>query len=246
MSLTIRRAAAAGNLVWWSNAVLAGTAAADNALTHMAGQVLLPSAVAANNTQAHLAGPATQRASWPLVWGWLRKHDSDHLRLVLPVPGDPVGITADKDVAAAAINAAVAIVMPAAGQLLLPIADGLWQAKPIRDGLPGGGLGTLSEARREMREAMAHVTATISSINPDEQTLEDLARLRREDIAPQPPPGVDPRAAQLVQSAGLVWELTRIAMPLGETGATREQLRELNRAARRALAVAFSHPVAVT
>ena len=246
MSLTIRRAAAAGNLVWWTNAVLAGTTAADDALGHVDGQVLLPSAVTANTGQGRVTGSATQRSSWPLVWGWLRRHKTDSLRLVLPVPGDPVGITASKEVTAAAIKAGVAIVMPAANQVLLPVADGLWQANPIQEGLPDGGLGTLSEARREMREAMAAVTTTISEIAPDEQTLAELAVLRRSPIAAEPPVGVDPRAAQLVQSAGLVWELTRLAITVSDAGNGQTHLRELNRAARRAVAVAFSHRVSLT
>jgi hypothetical protein len=243
VSLTLRRAATAGNLIWWTNAVLAGTTSSDDALPHISGEVLLPTSVTASSTGHKSTAEARHRLSWPLAWGWFRRHESNQLRLVIPVPGDPVGITADKDVVAAAIAAGVVLVADDVGQALVPITADLWQAKPISDGLPAGGLGTFSEARREMREAMVQVAETFAGIEPDQGTRTALADLRRNRLTPQPPPGVAPRAAQLAQSAGLVWETTRLALSVTKTAHINAELRALNHAARRAVSVAFSHPV---
>lgn len=139
-----------------------------------------------------------------------------------------------------AINSGAALVCDEARLALVPQEFGFWRAHPIDPGMPEGGLGTVSEARRAMREAMIDISQAFTTFDPD-QIAQDQIRKARVSAPPAAPPGVDPRAAQLAASAIQVWELMDIAADAAErAGRKARDLTELNHTARRALAVAFS------
>lgn len=228
----IRMAAAAGSLGWWLNATLAGTVPADLATDHLTGQVLLP------------GNPSPQ--PWLLTVAELRRSGAESIDLRLVEAGDPLGLPGPAAVTSAVVAAGTAVLAP--GLVLIPDpagrADALWRGLAATpQPITAAPLGTLSEARSLMRTAMAELSATVNSNDPDEAALAAIAALR--GFAPvAPPPGIEPTAAQVADSALRVWWLTTIASELAEReGApVPEGLRQLRPLARRAASVAFSEP----
>lgn len=226
--------------MWWTNAVLIGTVTPDEAVSHVNGDVLLPTRTWANTGSSSLSLDS-DRSPWPVTWGWLRRHECLALRLVLPVPGDPLGMSGPAESTSAAITSGSALVCDQSGVALIPQESDIWRVRRIEPGLPTGGLGTIGEARRSMREAMAEVAQVFAAIDPGDT---DLARIQvaRRSRSPMAPRGVDPRAAKLVASAIQVWRIAEIALDAAYVrGRAPDQLTHLSSNARRALAVAFSH-----
>lgn len=238
----IRRAVRAGATVWWTNAVLVGTVAPDEAVAHVQGDVLVPTRSPAGSGPSDL--PRTSdRSPWTVTWGWLRGQRCRSLRLVIPAPGDPLGMSGPTETTRAAIDSGCALICDEAGVALIPQDSSIWQVRSVEAGMPQGGLGTIGEARREMREAMSEVSQVFAALNPDET---DQARIQeaRRTRSPMAPRGVDPRAAELAASAIQVWQFTAIALDAARRrGRVPGELSDLARNARRALAVAFSHPL---
>jgi hypothetical protein len=224
--------------------VLVGSVSPDEAVTHVQGHVLLPNEAARDSDRAPAATP-TDRSPWPLAWGWLRRHHCAALQLTLPVPGDPAGLAGPPDTLSSAIAAGSALLCDSTPWALVPSDQELWRARPMETGPPTGVVGTLSESRRAMREAMIEITGAFTSLTPDDAALAEIAQARSM-AAPTPPPGVEPRAAQLAASAIQVWEFMEIAA----RAATRSdrpvpELGDLKLTARRALSVAFSHSLSI-
>lgn len=242
MSNQIRRAVRTGATAWWTNAVLVGSVTPDEAVSHVRGDVLVPTRNWSGSGSPSLP-PDSDRSPWPVTWGWLRGHGCHGLRLVIPVPGDPLGMAGPAETTSASIDAGCALICDQAGVALIPQASAIWQVRSAESGLPAGGLGTLGEARRTMREAMTAVPLVFAAFDPDEV---DLARIQKARNTPDPvaPRGVELRAAELAASAAQVWQYLEIAMDSAyRRGREPRELADLNRSARRALAVAFSHPL---
>lgn len=238
----IRLAVQVGATAWWTNAVLVGTVTPDEAVSHVKGDVLLPTRTWASAGSPSIPQDA-DRSPWPVTWGWLRGQGCRRLRLVVPVPGDPLGMSGPADTTSAAISSGAALICDQAGVAIIPQESGIWQVRSVGTGMPEGGLGTISEARRSMREAMTEVSRVFAAINPDES---DLARIQaaRRTRSPVVPRGVEARAAELALSAIQVWTFMEIAMDAAHRrGPVPGELSDLSRNARRALAIAFSHPL---
>ncbi len=238
----IRRAERAGATVWWTNAVLIGTVTPDEAVSHVKGDVLVPTPTLANTGSSGLPLDS-DRSPWPVTWGWLRHQECHGLRLVIPIPGDPLGLSGPAETTSAAIASGCALICDQAGVALIPQESNIWQVRRVEPGLPVGGLGTISEARRSMREAMTEVSQVFAGISPNEADLARIQKARRTHV-PMAPRGVDPKAARLVASATQVWQFMDIAEGAAyRRGRVPSELSDLNHNARRALAVAFSHPL---
>src|SRR5579875_2923387 len=89
-----------GLLVGWANAWLAGRAAYDDVIARVTGDD-------EPHRVAGLPGHDSDRGTVPLGWALteLRSAGISALRLVLPVAGDPRGLPAGTDFAAAALEA---------------------------------------------------------------------------------------------------------------------------------------------
>lgn len=224
----IRRVATAGQSTWWINAVLEQRVAPDVAVDHLAGAV------------EFTPEPPTP---WLFALGQLRAQQIPALHLRVVVAGDPVGLPGPAAVTRAAVAAGVAMVAANGALTLVPVADtGRWYALASSGQAPGAApLGSVAESRTLMRTAMAELTASFTSLDPDDDALTELAALRALP-GPEPPPGTDPRAAQLSGDAMRVWWLTQIADRLchRQGRPTPTPVRSLEPLARRAISNAFS------
>lgn len=215
---------------WWINAVLAGTVPADQATDHLVGQVLLP----------HEDTPVP----WLLALAPLRRDGVTEVGLRLVAAGDPLGLPGPAAVTSAVVAAGAAVVAP--GLVLVPDppgrADTLWRGLAATpQPATASPLGTLSEARTLMRTAMAELSATVTSGDPDDEALAAIAELR--DFRPlSPPSGIAADAAQVADSALRVWWLTIVATEWAERAGRPAPagLSGLRPLARRAASVAFS------
>jgi hypothetical protein len=238
----IRRAVRAGATLWWTNAVLIGTVTPDEAVSHVKGDVLVPTRTWAKMGSSSLPLDS-DRSPWPVTWGWLRRHECHGLRLVIPRPGDPLGMSGPPETTSAAIDSGCALICDQAGVALIPQKSDIWHVREVGAGLPEGGLGTIGEARRSMREAMTDVSQVLPAMSPDQTDLARIDQARRTKV-PTAPRGIDPKAAELAASAVQVWQFVEIALDSAHVrGHVPRELVDLNRNARRALAVAFSHPL---
>jgi hypothetical protein len=139
------------------------------------------------------------------------------LRVVLPVPGDPVGLPGPPAFNAAAIDAGECVltstgaawgVVPevtAFGSEWEPGHLVTWQMKPVAEG-GGLGAGGLAEAEQALKEGLLEATATLSrldvaALGPD--AAEELRHVRRAEI-PQGvlPAGTPARSLQVLSTAG--------------------------------------------
>ena len=222
----VRTAAATGGSVWWLNAILAHRVAPDQGVAHLWGTVTLGS---------------QQPTTWLLAIGSLRRSGIDALQLRVVTPGDPLGLPGPAEVTRAAIATGVAVISADGAWTFLPL-HGRWQGLAStpqpRSASP---LGTPGETRTLMRTAMAELTASFTSLDPDAEALAEVSGLRSFEL-PVAPPSVEPRTAQLADAALRVWWLTGVAERLCHRRGrpVPDQVRELEPLARRAVGVAFS------
>jgi hypothetical protein len=182
---------------------------------------------------------------------WLRVRMVTQVRLRLVEPGDPMGLPGPPEVTRLAVAAGAGLVggdRQTDGMVtLVPVHEANRWVAYESAARPAGvtPLGTLGESRQLMRECMADLTAALPGLDPDDEALAQITRLRA-FAGPHPAPGVDPGAARLAGDALRVWWLTIIAADLAERRdlAVPEGLRELRPLARRAASVAFSEPLA--
>lgn len=224
----IRRVAIAGQSTWWINAVLDHRVAPDVAVDHLSGAV------------SFTPDPP---APWLFALGRLRSLRISTLHLRVVTAGDPAGLPGPAAVTRAAVAAGVAMVAGDGTLTLIPVADtGRWHAVASSGQPPGASpLGTVAESRTLMRTAMAELTASFTSLEPDDEALAELTALRALP-GPEPPPGTDSQAAQLSGDALRVWWLTDIADRLcaRQGRVTPAPVRSLEPLARRAISNAFS------
>lgn len=224
----VRTVAATGGSVWWLNGVLAHLVAPDEGVRHLTGTVSI--------------GPEPP-VSWLLAIGGLRSRAVSAMELLVVEPGDPLGLPGPADVTRVAVAAGVAVISSDGAWTFVRLGQtARWQglASTPRP-TTASPLGTTGEARTLMRTAMAELTASFTSLDPDDDALAEVASLRNFTV-PEAPPTVDPRTAQLADTALRVWWLTGIAERLCQRRgrAVPEQVKHLQPLARRAVAVAFS------
>lgn len=240
-SSTGREAATA--LVAWGNAWLTGHVGLDEAVD------------------------AVERAAGPQVLddvplrrglGELRVAGMSALRLALPEPGDPLGLTGPPPLNRAAIDAgsAVVAVLPDRAAGLVPATDrrgssyvGVrWTAHDATPGLPD--VPPLADADRQLTLAMRDATEAlltvtdVSGVPPE--VAGALAALRDPGSGDHPlAPGYPPRAHRVAALAGRLAPVVDLARRMDARGLTADQMRDrtdalrlLDRALRRALVAA--------
>lgn len=232
---------AAVSFALWGTAVLDGRTSLDEAAAVIgAGRLHRVTGVPGE------AGPATL----PVTLGRLRAAGARAFGLALPAPGDPLGLTGPRAFTEAAVAAGQAVVVPHLRLALVPTAgrgelDSLvtWEVWP---GLPDAPAPeSVSAAARDLRETVLEAAEALAELDAPTTPGAEPAMPRRHLATP---PGLDPRAHDLLDRAELLLTAVQAALddPTVTTSARldtrrRRALVPVERAARRAL-VAACHP----
>jgi hypothetical protein len=234
--------------VAWSNAVLAGQVSPDLAAARITG----PDPV---HRVDGLGGADHQ--SLPVVLARLSALPGPAARLVLPVPGDPVGLPGPSALTTAALAAGEAVLLAAEGGLgLVPTSfadEVVWTAHPVVDTpvLITRGLPALAEADLELAVALREATELLAGLDLarwDPDSAEAVEALRRgrldgDGLAPGYPNRaheVLARARRLRAVIELAGRGDGAAVTAGEAAARRAALVPLDRAARYAEMAAYN------
>ncbi|GAA3662186.1 hypothetical protein GCM10022224_027390 [Nonomuraea antimicrobica] len=222
------------SLVAWGNAWLSGHVGLDEAADHVEA----------------IGGPAVA-GEVPLrkYLANLRSDGLRELRLALPAPGDPLGLSGPPSFNSAAVDAGQAAIAVLAernlglvpqpdrrGSSYVGVRLDVHDSGPVRHDLP-----SLSEAERELSDAMRSATETLASVDGPAQT-----RPERMERGGELAPGYPGRAHRVSALATRLAAVLRLAdergLTSGQAAARGAALRELDRAVRRAL-VAAHHAI---
>jgi hypothetical protein len=241
-----------GRLVAWGNAVLGGSAAPDDAAEAVRG---------ADDAHRVEGVPGAEGAGLTLAFGRLRALGATGLRLALPAPGHPLGLTGPAGFNSRALEAgqAVLTVGPVVLGLLPevvrhgPEGDSLtrvvWHAEPVNEGVPAD-VPQLSDAERELAAGLREATEALLRLDvagggPAVQRALEGFRRRRTPVLLAP--GYPPRAVRVLESARQVGALLTLAsvtdgaaVSAAEMAARAEVLRPLGRTVRRAQVAAYN------
>ncbi|MCP2261481.1 hypothetical protein LX15_005207 [Streptoalloteichus tenebrarius] len=249
-------------LVVWTSAWLHGVAASDDVLDALltwaeAHEVVAADEATARRLELPVAGerpaaPAMLLAALRRVGGAVSGH------LVLPVAGDVRGLGGDGAVAAAALRAGEAAVLPLAGLVVVPerVAEGVlrWTAHSLPPLAPSPEIVGIGEAEHGMTDAVRAATATLVSLDvarhrPNVRAeIEAALRARPRAAWPKGTPG---RAIRVLERAAEVEAILLAASGDGEGAAVSasamrgrtDALRPLADAVRRARCAAVHEAV---
>jgi hypothetical protein len=201
-----------------------------------------------------------------LALGRLRALGVTGLRLALPAPGHPLGLSGPPEFNARALDAEEAVICYGAAFGLVPEVyeagpegdlhvEVVWRCLPVREAPPAD-VPSLGEAERELAEALRDATEVLSRLDvaasgPVAEAAIDAYRARAERKREVLAPGYPPRAVrvlELAQRVGLLVSLAREnghggAVSSAEMGARAEALRPVERVARRAQVAAYNSVV---
>ncbi|WP_226900204.1 hypothetical protein [Nonomuraea phyllanthi] len=223
------------SLVAWGNAWLAGHTGLDEAADHVEA----------------VAGPVVA-GDVPLrkYLANLRADGLRELRLALPAPGDPLGLSGPAPFNSAAVDSGQAAIVVLDGRNLglVPTPDRrgssysgvrleVHDCGPVRHDLP-----SLSEAERGLSEAMRSATDALAAVEGPAQARPSAVERRGGELAP----GYPGRAHRVAALAARLATVVRLAdergLTSGQIAARSAALRELDHAVRRAL-VAAHHAI---
>lgn len=250
-----RRAALprAALLTLWGNAALSGATTVEDAAVHAVGDDALH----------RMTGVPGEVDAVPLglALGRLRAAGVTALRVVLPEPGDPLGLPGPPAFNADATAAGEAVVTVSAPGTptwaLLPTSAGSdggpvvrWDVREVAYSVHPHGLPTLSEAERALADAVREATEALLAMDLARGRDEVAARLRgvekvvsRLDLPPSLPPRGQRSVVQAARLLGILdvaGSTDGAAVTAGELAARAETLRPLRAAARHALCAACS------
>lgn len=244
-----------GRLAAWGNALLAGFASPDDAVLAIVGE----DAVHRVEGLPGESGPV----GLTLALGRLRRLGVAGLRVALPAPGHPLGLSGPPDFNARALDAEEAVVCHGAALGLVPEVyeagpagdvhvEVVWHCLPVREAPPAD-VPSLGEAERELAEALREATAVLSRLDvagsgPVAEAAVDAYRARAERGREVLAPGYPPRAVRVLELAQRVGLLISVASENGHGGAVSasemaaraEALRPVERTARRAQVAAYN------
>ncbi|MBY8887514.1 hypothetical protein K7472_22110 [Streptomyces sp. PTM05] len=244
-----------GRMTAWGNALLGGFVSPDDAAQE----------ITAGDTAHRIADLPGEDGPVGLTYGLgrLRALGVSGLRLALPVPGHPLGLSGPPEFNARALAAGEAVVGTGAPLGLVPEVtrtgprgevrvEVVWRCAGVRDAPPAD-VPSLGEAERELAEAMRDATAALSRLDvagagPAAQAALDAYRARAERGREVLAPGYPPRAVRVLELAQRVGALTSIAtgaehgsaVSASEIAARAELLRPVERTARRAQVAAYN------
>ncbi|MGW1022789.1 hypothetical protein ACWD4J_03580 [Streptomyces sp. NPDC002577] len=244
-----------GRLAAWGNALLAGFAAPDDAAEAIVGDDAI-------HRVEGLPGE-TAPVGLTLALGRLRALGTTGLRVALPAPGHPLGLSGPPEFNARALEAEEAVVCQGAALGLVPEVhevgpegdvhvEVVWHCLPVREAPPAD-VPSLGEAERELAEALREATAVLSRLDvaasgPVAEAAIDAYRARAEQGGEVLAPGYPPRAVRVLELAQRVGLLISVAYENGQGGAVSasemaaraEALRPVERTARRAQVAAYN------
>ncbi|WP_330353460.1 hypothetical protein [Streptomyces chartreusis] len=244
-----------GRLAAWGNALLAGLVSPDDAAHEIVG----------DDAVHRVEGLPGESAPVGLTLGLgrLRTLGVSGLRVALPAPGHPLGLSGPPEFNARAMDAEEAVICHGAAFGLVPEVyeagpDGdvhvevVWRVLPVREAPPAD-VPTLGEAERELAEGLREATEVLARLDvagsgPVAEAAIDAYRARAERGREVLAPGYPPRAVrvlELAQRVGLLVSLAREnghggAVSSAEMGARTEALRPVERVARRAQVAAYN------
>ncbi|XMA36526.1 hypothetical protein O1157_07640 [Streptomyces albogriseolus] len=200
-----------------------------------------------------------------LALGRLRALGVSGLRLALPAPGHPLGLSGPPEFNARALEAEEAVVCRGVALGLVPEVteagpagdvhvEVLWHCLPVREAPPAD-VPSLGEAERELAEALREATEVLTRLDvagsgPVAEAAIDAYRARasasrgRDVLAP----GYPPRAVRVLELAQRVGALISLATVNGHGGAVSASemsaralaLRPVERTSRRAQVAAYN------
>ncbi|MEV6109404.1 hypothetical protein AB0M28_32560 [Streptomyces sp. NPDC051940] len=248
-----------GRLAAWGNAMIAGQVSPDTAVQHIIGG----DAVHRVDGLPGEAGPV----GLTLALGRLRALGATGLRVALPAPGHPLGLSGPPEFNAAALQAEEAVIVsggPALGLVPEVYAVGpdgdthvevTWRCLAVRDAPPAD-VPSLGEAERELAEAMREATDVLTRLDvagagPAARAALAAYQARAEAGRGALAPGYPPRATRVLELAQRVGALMAIAsapetaehgaaVTASEIAARRDALRPVERTARRAQVAAYN------
>ncbi|MGW0931278.1 hypothetical protein [Streptomyces sp. NPDC002644] len=255
----------AGRLAAWGNALLAHLVPPDDAVA----------AIVGDDALHRVEGlPGEDRAvGLSLALGRLRALGATGLRLALPAPGHPLGLSGPAEFNARALEAEEAVVCHGVALGLVPEVyeagpegaggaedvhvEVVWHCLPVREAPPAD-VPSLGEAERELAEALREATEVLTRLDvaasgPVAEAALDAYRARAERAQGRDTlaPGYPPRAARVLRLAERVGLLVSLAyerghggaVSAGEMAARRDALRPVERTARRAMVAAYNAAV---
>ena len=250
----------AGRFVAWGNAYLAHQVSLDEAAQAITGDVNRHRVLTWD--QSPDANPEPVAVAPAL--GLLRRHGVTGLRLVLPVPGDVTGVPGPRAAAAAATDAGEAVVsiseVTVPPLMLIPrIVDAdaersttvtLWEPHMVEGTRAPYGLPTLSEADRQLTEALAEATETLARLDVArgrDEFARELGVIMRTTEHINVPAQLPARAARMIASGSRLLAIVELAQrtegaTVSATAAERRRdaFRPIERAARYALCAGYS------
>ncbi|MFI9148791.1 hypothetical protein [Streptomyces sp. NPDC053367] len=244
-----------GRLAAWGNALLAGLVSPDDAVSAVVGED------AVHRVEGLPVEPAPVGLS--LALGRLRGLGVTGLRVALPAPGHPLGLSGPPEFNARALEAEEAVVCHGAALGLVPEVyeagpegdvhvEVVWHCLPVREAPPAD-VPSLGEAERELAEALREATEVLTRLDvaasgPVADAALDAYRARAERGREVLAPGYPPRAVRVLELAQRVGLLISLAYDRGHGGAVSASemaargaaLRPVERTARRAQVAAYN------
>ncbi|MFB7091363.1 hypothetical protein [Streptomyces sp. NPDC056296] len=248
----------AGRLAAWGNALIAGMVSPDDAAVAIVGD----DAVHRVEAVPGEAGPV----GLTLALGRLRALGATGLRVALPAPGHPLGLSGPPEFNARALEAEEAVICHGAALGLVPEVyeagpegdvhvEVVWHCLPVREAPPAD-VPSLGEAERELAEALRDATEVLTRLDvagsgPVAEAAVAAYRARAERGREVLAPGYPPRAVRVLELAQRVGALVSLAGENGHGGAASasemaargEALRPVERTARRAQVAAYNSVV---
>ncbi|MGP4001903.1 hypothetical protein [Streptomyces sp. 8N706] len=219
-----------GRLAAWGNALLAGLVSPDDAVHRIVGDDALHRVEGLPEESAQVG--------LSLGLGRLRALGVTGLRVALPVPGHPLGLSGPPDFNARALAAEEAVIATGPHPLgLVPEVyeagpggevssedvhcEVVWHCLPVRDAPPAD-VPSLGEAERELAEALREATDVLSRLDvagsgPVAEAALEAYRARSERGREVLAPGYPPRAVRVLELAQRVDALIAIAYGSGDT-----------------------------
>lgn len=248
----------AGRLAAWGNALFAGLVSPDDAVLAAVGEDAV-------HRVAGLPGESAP-VGLTLALGRLRALGATGLRVALPAPGHPLGLSGPPEFNARALEAEEAVVCHGAAFGLVPEVheagpegdvhvEVVWHCLAVREAPPAD-VPSLGEAERELAEALREATEVLTRLDvagsgPVARAAVDAYRARAEAGRGMLAPGYPPRAVRVLELAQRVGTLIALAGASGHGGAVSasemaargEALRPVERTARRAQVAAYNSVV---
>ncbi|MEU4310478.1 hypothetical protein [Streptomyces rochei] len=248
----------AGRLAAWGNALIAGMVSPDDAAVAIVGD----DAVHRVEGLPGEAGPV----GLTLALGRLRALGARGLRVALPAPGHPLGLSGPPEFNARALEAEEAVICHGAALGLVPEVyeagpegdvhvEVVWHCLAVREAPPAD-VPSLGEAERELAEALRDATEVLTRLDvagsgPVAEAALAAYRARAERGREVLAPGYPSRAVRVLEMAQRVGMLISLAYENGHGGAVSaaemaargEALRPVERTARRAQVAAYNSVV---